>query len=277
MASAAEGATLELLSSQTHAALASLARRVSRELRDLALEHRPAEDRRASARHDSASSALVAFDLATFDEADLRSALAELDDLLYAVGQLPLRGAWLRGAALAGMAPRQVFDLDGDALAAVVRSATASTGASPWKVAAPTLTRVDTDEERPPAEVLWCGRAHPSPAPIRARFAVGSSVVGPLRRRVDLADLTRRPCTPNDIVALPSLLPQTALVLAEQGVRTVVAAFGGASSHGARMAWELGLTALLGIGPRLDLDDGQLVTLDVEGGRLSPLKSSVLP
>jgi phosphoenolpyruvate-protein kinase (PTS system EI component) len=86
---------------------------------------------------------------------------------------------------------------------------------------------------------------------------------------VDLDDLQRRPCGPEDIVWLPTLLPQAALLLHAQGVRVVVTTHGGASSHGARMAWELGLTALVGIGPRLDLEDGDLVCLDPGTGQLS--------
>jgi hypothetical protein len=182
------------------------------------------------------------------------------------VGQAPLRAAWLRGATLAGLTADTVFSLDGDTLAAALSVAAGDRSAA----ARPRDERTPRPppDDLVPAEVLWDQRAFPSPASAHARFSAGTSFEGRLRRRSDLDDLRRRPCAPTEVVLLPTLLPQAALLLHMQGIRVVVTAFGGASCHGARMAWELGLTALLGIGTRPDLRDGDAVRIDTASGRL---------
>nr|WP_276600301.1 MULTISPECIES: PEP-utilizing enzyme [unclassified Nannocystis] len=91
---------------------------------------------------------------------------------------------------------------------------------------------------------------------------------GAVAQRSDLADLLARPPAPDAVVVLPALTAQAAVALRALGVRAVCCEYGGALSHAALMARELGLSALIGCTGCSELPDGLEVELDTRVGRL---------
>ncbi|MBX7081935.1 MAG: hypothetical protein K1X88_22205, partial [Nannocystaceae bacterium] len=99
---------------------------------------------------------------------------------------------------------------------------------------------------------------------------IGDDHEGVVAQRRDLEALVREPPPPGAIVVLPALTAQAAVVLAQLGVRAVCCEHGGALGHGALMARELGLSALLGCLGARAIPDGTPMRLDVRRGALRP-------
>lgn len=97
---------------------------------------------------------------------------------------------------------------------------------------------------------------------------IGPAVEGPLHLCRDLADLLEHPPPPGAVVAIPALTAQAAVVLRTLGVRAVCCEHGGALSHAALMARELGLSALVGCRGCTAVAAGSHVRLDTRTGRL---------
>ena len=96
----------------------------------------------------------------------------------------------------------------------------------------------------------------------------GAPKEGTLCQRDDLRDLLRRPPPTDGIIVLPTLTAQAALVLDRLGVTAVCTEHGGRLSHGALVARERGLTALIGCAGCRRIPDGSPVKIDPARGRL---------
>ena len=95
---------------------------------------------------------------------------------------------------------------------------------------------------------------------------IGPAAEGPLHARRDLEDLSARPLAPGAVLAIPALTAQAAVVLRALGVRAVCCEHGGAMSHAALMARELGLSALIGCRGCTTIPTGTWVRLDTRTG-----------
>jgi phosphoenolpyruvate-protein kinase (PTS system EI component) len=111
------------------------------------------------------------------------------------------------------------------------------------------------------------------PAPARTYLqglASGPPATGPLHVRHDLADLLARPLPADAILAMPALTAQAAVALHALSIKAVCCEHGGAMSHAAVMARELGLSALIGCRGCTSLPEGTRVHLDTRTARLRP-------
>lgn len=203
------------------------------------------------------------------DHAVAAALLRELDDHLFALGLAPLRRVYLAAGARLGLAadasPPDVFLLTPPELRRALTD-----GALPDLRA----RRAEhmRDAALAPPLALYDGR--PVPAPPRGRLRglpIGPLCRGRIAHRRDLADLLARPPGPEDILVLPALTAQAAVALRALAVRAVCCEHGGALSHAALMARELGLSALIGCRGCGELPDGAPVELDTRLGRLLPL------
>ncbi len=196
----------------------------------------------------------------------LATLLGELDDHLFALGLAPLRRVYLRAAASLSVAPPDIFVLGPDELQAALRGATFN---FPER-------RRDHDHQAtlfPPMQ-LFDGLPVPGRSGSELQgIAIGPVVEGPLAQRPDLAGLLADPPAPTDILAIPALTAQAAVVLHALGVRAVCCEHGGAMSHAALMARELGLSALIGCRGCTSLATGTWVRLDTRTGRLRVRRS----
>lgn len=198
------------------------------------------------------------------DPAAQATLLTEWDDHLFALGLAPLRRVYLHAGELARLGD-DVFALDGDELRAVLRGELSELPAllGSRRSAYRRFARL-----RPPLRIED-GQPLPTPPAVRLRgIAVGSSVSGRIAQRRDLQHLLEDPSAPDSIVVMPALTAQAAVALRELGVRAVCCAYGGALSHAALMARELGLSALIGCRGCLDVADGVEARLDTQTGRL---------
>ncbi|WAS93764.1 PEP-utilizing enzyme [Nannocystis punicea] len=185
----------------------------------------------------------------------------ELDDHLFALGLAPLRRIYLTAGERLGLGD-DVFLLAPDELGLALA------GRDLPDLAARRREQQHRASLRPPP-ALFDGRPLPvSPRRRLCGIAVGASVRGVVARRVDLADLLARPPEPDAVVVLPALTAQAAVALRALGVRAVCCDYGGALSHAALMARELGLSALIGCAGCSELPDGIEVELDTRAGRL---------
>jgi len=191
----------------------------------------------------------------------LATLLGELDDHLFALGLAPLRRVYLHAAAALALAPADIFLLSPDELQAALR------GASFDLVA----RRREHDLQTtlfPPLQ-LFDGLPVPGHNnTVLQGIAIGPVTEGPLAQRRDLADLLADPPAPGAVLAIPALTAQAAVVLRALGVQAVCCEHGGAMSHAALMARELGLTALIGCRGCTTLPGGTWVRLDTRTGRL---------
>lgn len=200
-------------------------------------------------------------DLASLPPDALATLLGELDDHLFALGLAPLRRVYLHAAARLALPTADIFLLTPDELQAALRGASFSF----------TERRRDHAHHAtlfPPLQLL-----DGLPVPGRSDshlqgVAIGPVVEGPLAPRRDLADLLADPPSPAEILAIPALTAQAAVVLRALGVRAVCCEHGGAMSHAALMARELGLSALIGCRGCTSLARGTWVRLDTRTGRL---------
>lgn len=187
----------------------------------------------------------------------------ELDDHLFALGLAPLRRVYLAAGRRLGLGD-DVFLLGPDEL----RDAFA--GRATPDLAQRRREQARLASLRPPL-ALYDGRPVPL-SPRRRLFGipVGPPARGPVAQRRDLADLLARPPAAGAVVVLPALTAQAAVALQALAVRAVCCEYGGALSHAALMARELGLSALIGCSGCSQLPDGLEVELDTRVGRLRP-------
>lgn len=100
-------------------------------------------------------------------------------------------------------------------------------------------------------------------------IGLGPSMHAQIYKRQDLQALLADPPPPgSSLLAIPALTAPAALALHRLKIRAVVTQYGGASSHGARMAAELGLSAIIGCEACMELPEGNPVWLDTRTGRL---------
>jgi phosphoenolpyruvate-protein kinase (PTS system EI component) len=99
-------------------------------------------------------------------------------------------------------------------------------------------------------------------------LALGETFEGPIAQRRDLRELLADPPSPGAVLCIPSLTAQAAVALAHLGVKAVCTEYGGALAHGALMARELGLSALIGCHGCTRLREGTQVRLDTRARRL---------
>jgi hypothetical protein len=188
----------------------------------------------------------------------LATLLGELDDHLFALGLAPLRRVYLRAAAVLGLSTEDIFLLTPDELAAG---------------AIPDLERRRVRQAAhaslfPPAQ-LHDGLPVPASATSHLRgVAIGPVAEGPLHLRRDLAELLADPPPPGAVLAIPALTAQAAVVLRALGIQAVCCEHGGALSHAALMARELGMSALIGCRGCTAIPQGTHVRLDTRTGRL---------
>jgi hypothetical protein len=198
------------------------------------------------------------------DEARAATLLAQWDDHLFALGLAPLRRVYLRAASLLDLDDDQVFLLEMDELRRALDGNMTDLRA--------TLADREAAQRalaclRPPPRIE-AGRPLPAAGGHLRGIPIGGSFEGTLAPRRDLAALLSDPPTRDDILVLPALTAQTAVALDHLGIRAVCCEFGGAMSHAALMARELGLSALVGCHGCTDLPVGRLARLDTLAGRL---------
>ncbi|MCY1057246.1 PEP-utilizing enzyme [Nannocystis sp. SCPEA4] len=185
----------------------------------------------------------------------------ELDDHLFALGLAPLRRVYLAAGERLGLGA-DVFLLAPDELGDALAGR-----------AVPDLAARRREQEiyaalQPPL-ALFDGRPVPlSPRRRLCGIPVGPPARGPVAQRSDLADLLARPPAAGSVVVLPALTAQAAVALQALAVRAVCCEYGGALSHAALMARELGLSALIGCSGCSELRDGLMVEVDTRVGRL---------
>jgi phosphohistidine swiveling domain-containing protein len=190
--------------------------------------------------------------------------LHELDDHLFALGLAPLRRLYLRAAALLAISPTDIFLLPPLELQSALRDPTIRASTLPTRRAA----QARKAELYPPLQLL---NGLPVPAPARTYLqglAIGRPFTGPLHARRDLEDLLADPIPADAILAIPALTAQAAVALHALIIRAVCCEHGGAMSHAALMARELGLSALIGCRGCTSLPAGTRVHLDTRTARL---------
>ena len=206
-------------------------------------------------------------------EAAAARLLGEWDDHLFACGLAPLRALWRYAAKRLEIDPARVFLLGGDELVALDEDPLALGDADELERE---LQHRETLEEQqrslePPSRII---DGQPLPHPFGGRLrglAIGEPFDGPIAQRRDLRELLADPPPADAVLCIPSLTAQAAVALAQLGVRAVCTEYGGALAHGALMARELGLSALIGCKGCTGLAEGTLVRVDTRARRLVAL------
>jgi len=189
--------------------------------------------------------------------------IGEQDDHLFALGLAPLRRVYLRCALHLGISPSDIFLLPPARLQSHLRDPSQD-----LELRARRREHEAQTNLYPPLQ-LFDGLPVPSPGGGHLRgLPIGPAAEGPLHARRDLEDLLTRPLPPGAVLAIPALTAQAAVVLRALNVRAVCCEHGGAMSHAALMARELGLSALIGCRGCTAIPPGTLVRLDPRGGRL---------
>jgi len=211
---------------------------------------------------------------ARLDAARAALPVAEDDDRLFFRAQRAVRrallatGAWLAEAGHLAR-PDDVFwlTLDEARAAELVSPPVALRGLSAiaranrhaWEAAARIVAPRALVDGRPLAEAPPMARAvlrgHPTAGRARGRAVV-------------VSDPAAAPTTlPDDaVLVVPALLPSLSYLLPQ--ARALVTAHGGATSHGATLAREYGLPAVLGVGRAPPIPDGAPLLVDAATGRV---------
>lgn len=207
------------------------------------------------------------------DPAALRTLLEECDDLLFCAGLAGLR------AVYAAVAER--LDWPFARACALAASELGPALVAPESYARVALAREDARRAqssfRPPLRLLegqpvvTSHEQQRAGGRARARVVLGTSCTGRLAIRSDLEALLRDPPAAGSIVVMPTLTAAAAPVLAELGVRAVCTEHGGRLSHGALVARELGLNALIGYPGAMRLPDRARARLDVQRARVTSI------
>ncbi len=191
----------------------------------------------------------------------LATMLGELDDHLFALGLAPLRRVYLRAATSLALPPADIFLLTPNDLRAALAGASFDLDARRSLHAAHASLF-------PPLQIHE-GLPVPAVAGRHLRgISIGPVAEGPLHPRRDLAALLADPPPPGAVLAIPALTAQAAVVLRALGLRAVCCEHGGALSHAALMARELGLSALIGCRGCTQIPPGTHVRLDTRTGHL---------
>jgi hypothetical protein len=204
------------------------------------------------------------------DEHEAARLLGEWDDHLFACGLAPLRRLWLYAGERLGIDRERVFLLGGDELVALDEDREKRTELERLL----TIRAEIWAEQRllePPSRIV---DGHPLPHPIGGRLrglAIGESFEGPIAQRRDLRDLLADPPAAGAVLCIPALTAQAAVALVQLGIRAVCTEYGGALAHGALMARELGLSALIGCKGCTRLPEGTQVRVDTRARRLLSL------
>ncbi len=189
--------------------------------------------------------------------------LREWDDHLFALGIAPVRSVYLAAGQRLGLGD-DVFLLGADELARALadrlpeRDVLCAARRAAW---------IESARLVPPPRIIDGHPAGAAPRWLRG-FAIGDDFTGPLAQRSDLADLRARPPRVHEIAVLPALTAPAAVVIAELGLTAVVCEHGGALSHAALIARELGLSALVGCRGCTRIADGVQARIDVRCGAL---------
>lgn len=192
--------------------------------------------------------------------------LREWDDHLFALGLAPVRAAWLALGAWLGLGD-DAFLLGGEELLARLRARDRGSAGLADLLVTRRAEGQRSAALHPPPRIVDGRPAGPPARPLQG-MPIGPSHAGPIAQRRDLGDLQARPPAPGAIVVLPTLTAQAALVVQALGVRAVVCEWGGALSHAALIARELGLSALVGCRDATRIADGASAVLDTVAGRL---------
>lgn len=204
------------------------------------------------------------------DEHQAARLLGEWDDHLFACGLAPLRRLWLYAGSRLGLDRDQVFLLDGDELLALDHDRESLGDLDPL-LAAREASWAAQQQLEPPSRIV---DGHPLPHPFGGRLrglAIGESFEGPIAQRRDLRDLLADPPPARAVLCIPALTAQAAVALVQLGIEAVCTEYGGALAHGALMARELGLSALIGCKGCTRLPEGTFVRLDTRARRLLTL------
>jgi hypothetical protein len=196
--------------------------------------------------------------------------LGEWDDHLFALGLAPLRELWRYAARRLDLDEPSVFMLGGDELLALDDDPLTLGDADELEreLDRRTLTLETQAQLDPPSRII---DGQPLPHPFGGRMrglALGESFEGPIAQRRDLRELLADPPSPGAVLCIPSLTAQAAVALAHLGVKAVCTEYGGALAHGALMARELGMSALIGCHGCTRLREGTHVRLDTRARRL---------
>jgi phosphohistidine swiveling domain-containing protein len=204
------------------------------------------------------------------NEAAAVGLLGEWDDHLFACGLAPLRALWRYAARRLDIDDERVFLLDGSELVALDVDPLALGDADELERE---LDRRDAllESQRqlePPSRII---DGQPMPHPFGGRLrglAIGDSFEGPIAQRRDLRELLADPPEAGAVLCIPALTAQAAVALVRLGIQAVCTEYGGALAHGALMARELGLSALIGCHGCTRLAEGTLVRVDTRARRL---------
>jgi len=191
--------------------------------------------------------------------------LSERDDMLFSRAQLLVRRALLRHATSQGIAPDDIFWLPLEEVASVA------------------ITPLDARRRASGARAA-AGRAalwqmplvvgsEPAPAqrPALRGSGTGPRVAGRVVRFASLASAVA--VGAGDVVVARAITPALAVLVA--GCAALVSETGGLLDHGAALARELGIPCVVGCRDAwATLTDGMLVTVDGDGGVVTPAVTS---
>lgn len=201
------------------------------------------------------------------DPATQWALLEEWDDHLFALALFVMRQAWLGAAACIGITQDLIFFLSKEPLGAFARGELSKN-----ELLAQCRTAAQEDERNRALEapaLLLAGR--PARRASLSRWqglGFGPPVFAELHKRQDLQALLAAPPPASSILAIPALTAPAALALHRLKIRAVVTQYGGVNSHGARMAAELGISAIIGCEACMELPEGESIWLDTRSGRL---------
>lgn len=201
------------------------------------------------------------------DPATQWALLDEWDDHLFAIGLDIMRQAWLKIAQVLAIPASLCFFADGEQLIAHAKGTLDKAALLRQCIRAKQRYQTQCSFDAP--SLLLAGRpALASSQSCWHGLGLGESVRGKLYQRRDLEALLADPPPPSSILAMPALTAPAALALHHLQIRAVVTQYGGVASHGARMAAELGMSALIGCAAGMQLPEASSVWLDTKAGRL---------
>lgn len=196
--------------------------------------------------------------------------LGEWDDHLFACGLAPLRMLWRYAARRLDIEEASVFFLDGGELGALDEDPLALGDVDELERELD-RRRLLLESQRqldPPSRIID-GQPLPHPCGGQLRgLAIGASFEGPIAQRRDLRELLADPPPAGAVLCIPALTAQAAVALSRLGIQAVCTEYGGALAHGALMARELGLSALIGCHGCTRLAEGTQVRVDTRARRL---------
>lgn len=202
------------------------------------------------------------------DPATRWALLEEWDDHLFALALELVRRAWLKIATTFEIPEALVFFVSKPALTQFAKGELSKDAL------------LDRCQQAQRVHARQCAlnaprlllRGHPALLAKRSRvhgLGFGASLRATLYKRRDLQELLSHPPPPeSSILAIPALTAPAALALHRLKIRAVVTQYGGVASHGARMAAELGMSAIIGCDACMELPEGASVWLDTRAGRI---------